>query len=279
MRSVSNRIEACIVNHNSSNFSELAMRSLFAKHADLLSTRQLAVTVMDNHSDDEGRTELRAACTELGATFQLSSWPLADTTVNSHGDVMRAFVAARPMATHYLFVDADTYCISESTVDQMVAEIDTARDVWAVQARFSWIEEHEGAGRSLDLWSGRVQQLRAGIDDAQVGPFPGEHKPRCHPAFALVRNTQVFRRVADVIGLSAAIIMAADERIAGFADTFGLTTQVMKTQGLRHVLSDVTVGHYHGVSYQDPNQPLGGKLDDCQTRLAELRSSQASTAR
>lgn len=272
MPTVADRTEACIVNHNSSSFTELALRSLIAKHTQLVGSGQLAVTVIDNHSTDDGLAELTSACAELGAAYELSSWPADETKVNSHGDVLREFVAARPTATNYLFVDADTYCITDATVDKMIIELESTDDVWAVQARFSWIEEHEGAGRSFDLWTGRVQQLRFEIDHALGGPFPGEHKQRCHPAFALVRNSQVFRRVADVIGLSAALVIAADQTVAGFADTFGLATLVMKTHGLHHVLSDVTVGHYHGVTYQDPNQPIGGKLDDCLARLDELRS-------
>jgi len=265
------QIEACIVNHNSSPFSELALRTLVATHGKLVSSRHLAVTVVDNHSADEGLEDLRTACSQLGATFELSSWPLADATVNSHGDVMRDFVATRPDATHYLFVDTDAYCLTEGTVEQMLGEMAADPLIWAVQGRFSWIEENLGAGSSFDLWAGRAQRLRVAVDSTDGMEFVGEHKSRCHPAFALVRNTTEFRRVAEIIGLSAAVVIAANQQMAGFADTFGLATQVMRTHGFRHVLSAATVGHYHGVSYDDPNQPLGVKLDDCRQRLAEAR--------
>lgn len=266
-------IEACIVNHNSSVFAELALRSLVATHADLVSAGQLRVTVVDNHSADAGLAGLIKACDQLDATLELSDWPLATTVVNSHGDVMRRFVADHPSASHYLFVDADTYCLTEATVDRMAEELEADPQAWAVQARFYWIEEHQGAGQSFDLWTGRIQQLQAAIDGATAGPFPGQHKSRCHPAFALVANTSIFRRVADVIGLSAAVIISSDRTVAGFADTFGLATLAMQTHNLKHVLSEVTVGHYHGVTYRDPNQPLGGKLDDCRERLATLRAA------
>lgn len=74
-----------------------------------------------------------------------------------------------------------------------------------------------------------------------------------------------------MIGLSSAVIISADPDLAGFADTFGPATLAMQTHGLDHLLSDAAVGHYHGVSYPDPHQPLGGKLDDCRRRLAALR--------
>lgn len=249
------------------------MRSLTATHSGWLNTGRLRITVVDNHSSDEGLAELKAACRELNAGFRLSRWPAAESTVNSHGDVLRDFVVDHPGATHFLFVDADVCFTAEDCVGVMHDELSARPDVWAVQARFAWLEKHGGPGSSHDIWAGRRQQLRVEIDGAVAGPFPGGHKARCHPAVALVANTPVFRRVADVIGLSAGVIIAADQSIAGFADTLGPATLAMTTHNLRHVLSEVTVEHYHGVSYDDPTQPIGGKLDDCRGRLAELRSA------
>ncbi|WP_217428418.1 alpha/beta fold hydrolase [Microlunatus speluncae] len=265
------RIRACIVNHNTSVFAELALRSLAAAHVDWLSSGRLRITIMDNHSTDEGLPNLIMACDQLGVEFTRSRWPVADSKVNSHGDVMREFVAAHPTATHFLFADADTYQLEDDTVGRMAAELAADDSAWAIQARFPWVEEHDGPGRSLNPWAGRIQRLGATIEDTATGPFAGQHKPRCHPAFSLVVNTDAFRRVADVVGLSSAVIIAVDPEIAGFADTFGLATLAMQTHGLHHALSSAMIGHYHGVSYQDPNQPADGKLEDCQRRLALLR--------
>jgi hypothetical protein len=270
------RIEACIVNHNTSVFTELALRSLAATHRGWLDDGRLRVTVVDNHSNDDGLNELRAACRELDAGFELSRWPLTDASplpVNSHGDVLRDFVAARREATQFLFVDTDTYFLTNDSVGVMLGELTAEPDIWAVQARFAWVEDDGGPGASYNIWSGRVQQLRTSIDGAVAGPFPGEHKPRCQPGLALIANTPVFRRVADIIGLSAGVTMAADESIAGFADTLGPATLVMATHELRHVLSAVTVGHYHCVTYPSGDNPLDWKLDDCHRRLAELRQT------
>jgi hypothetical protein len=101
------RVEACVVNHNTSEFAELALRTLVATHQQRLAAGQLRVTVVDNHSTDDGLSDLVAAAGELGATFQRSRWPAASTPVNSHGDVLRDFVAAHDQATHVFFVDAD----------------------------------------------------------------------------------------------------------------------------------------------------------------------------
>jgi hypothetical protein len=265
------RIEACIVNHNSSAFSELAVRSLAATHAGWMASGRLGVTIMDNHSNDPGLAGLTAACRELDVGFALSAWPAATSAVNTHGDVLRDFVASHQAATHFLFVDTDVYFLTQDTIGTMLAEVTFSPDVWAMQARFAWAEENRGHGSSLSIEPGPTQQLEACIDGAVAGPFAGPYKPRCHPALALVPNTPIFRRTADIIGLSPAIIIAGDPSMAGFADTLALTSLVMQTHNLRHALSEVTVGHYYGVSYNDPDQPVDGKIADCRRRLAELR--------
>jgi hypothetical protein len=53
----------------------------------------------------------------------------------------------------------------------------------------------------------------------------------------------------------------------------GPATVVMATHEQRHVLSAVTVGHYHCVTYPSDDNPLDWKLDDCHRRLAELRQA------
>ena len=173
---MSSLIRACIVNHNTSEFAELALRTLAATHGPWLSSGRLRITIMDNHSSDDGLPKLIMACDQLGAEFTRSGWPAADTQVNSHGDVMRGFVAAQPAATHYLFADADSYVLENDTVGRMAAELDADTEAWAIQARFSWLEEHEGPGGSFDLWAGRTQQLRVGIDHALAVRSPDNTK-------------------------------------------------------------------------------------------------------
>jgi hypothetical protein len=270
---VTARIEAFLVNHNTSLFAELALRTFVATHREWLESDRLRFTVVDNHSTDADLAALRAACEESPAEWQVSRWPAAEAPVNSHGDVLRDFVLDHPDASHFLFMDADVFFLSENAAGVMLDELTALPDVWALQGRFEWLETSAGGGASADLWAGRPQQLRASIDGAVAGPFTGRHKARCHPALAFVANTPVFRRVADVVGLTPSVIIAADETIGGFADTFGLASLVMRTHGLRHALSSVTVGHYHGVSYDDPTQPRDGKVADCRRRLAELRGA------
>jgi hypothetical protein len=273
MRDVAtSRVEACVVNHNTSEFAELALRTLVATHQQRLAAGQLRVSVVDNHSTDEGLSDLVAAARKLGATFQRSRWPAATAPVNSHGDVLRDFVAAHHQATHVLFVDADVVFTAPDPLGVMLAEMDGSRDVWAVQARFHWDEDKHGPGASLDIWAGHRDQFRVGIGRMPVQSFPGQHKRRCNPACTLVANTPVFRSVAEIIGLSAGVVVSADEQLAGFADTLGLASLAMRTHGLRYVLSAVTVGHYSGVSYHDPDNPIDVKVEECRRRLAALRA-------
>ncbi len=88
-------IEAVSVNHNTSRYMELMLRSLFAQHSVGLS---LAVRVFDNASTD-GTDELVRYADSVGVPVIESGWPL-DTHGNSHGDVLRRFVLDRPDCSH-----------------------------------------------------------------------------------------------------------------------------------------------------------------------------------
>lgn len=95
--------------------------------------------------------------------------------------------------------------------------------------------------------------------------------PRVHPACCLVRNSQIFRIVVDLIGLSCAYIEGA--RGGTNFDTFGLMTQVMRTHGFRHDLSTAMVRHFSGVSYNP--QDMETKKDPCLELLAFYRQREA----
>jgi hypothetical protein len=70
---------------------------------------------------------------------------------------------------------------------------------------------------------------------------------RLHPCCALVKNTPLFRLVVREVGLASAnYLWAEGEEIF---DTFKLMTKVMKTHGLKHVISSQMVLHFFCVSY------------------------------
>src|SRR5687768_4949668 len=91
------QIEAISVNHNTSPYMELMLRSLFARHSAGLN---ISVTILDNTSQDD-MTGLSA----YAARKQVQLLPSGFTTAtmnNSHGQVLRRFVLDHPNCSHYL---------------------------------------------------------------------------------------------------------------------------------------------------------------------------------
>lgn len=264
-------IEACIVNHNTSPFAELALRSLMATSRDA----ELEVTVVDNHSTDDGLSALRAAADSHSARFLESRWPSPRSRVNSHGDVLRDFVLSLADAELLLFVDADVVFTTPGTVVTMRTELDRAPDLWAVQARFVWAEDHFGPGGSLDVSAGTPLDVRTEVLMGRTtfrNEFSGRFQPRCHPGCTLVRCSPVFRAVVKHVGLAPAIVISPDENRAGVHDTFALASSAMASHGLRYALSSATVLHFFGVSYEGAHD-VPQKSRECERLLAKVRNA------
>lgn len=217
------KIEAVSVNHNTSRYMELMLRSLLAHHPAGLN---LSVTVMDNASTDD-TSELLAYTKSQGIPFRQSGFS-TQTVNNSHGEVLRKFVLEHPDCTHYLFLDPDVCFLEDHTLDGMLAELEDNAKGFGIGPRMSWdgVEEIPKEARAAN----------PDICDA-----------RLHPCCALVKNTPLFQCVVREIGLSSAKYLYAegDE----LADTFKLMTKVMKTHGLEHIISSKMVLHFFCVSY------------------------------
>lgn len=257
------RIDACLVNHNTSPFAELALRSFAVMHAATPGDIDLNLVVVDNHSDDPGFAELTSTAEELSVRLIRSRWPAKDAHCNTHGDVLRDFVLEHPAADLFLLIDADVMFDEPDTIWTMVDELLASGDLWAVQARDRLIEERRGRGASLDIWAGTPQDLWVSIDAPPVHAIPGVHKPRCYPFCVLVRNSEVFKLVTETIGLSASVTISQDDRLAGFADTFGLASHVLATHGLRYELSSTTVTHFGGVTHLSIEAEVEPKRREC----------------
>lgn len=217
------RIEAVTVNHNTSRYMELMLRSLFARHPSGL---DLSVTVFDNDSQDD-MTSLRAFAESKRIPIIQSGFT-TETENNSHGEVLSRFVLEHPGCTHYLFLDADICFVEDNTLDVMLKELEERPDVFGIGPRMSWdgvVEmPEEVRERNPDIYAARL-----------------------HPCCALVKNTELFRRVVKEIGLSCAKHLWANGE--EYLDTFKLMTKVMKTHGLRHIISSQMVLHFFCVSY------------------------------
>jgi hypothetical protein len=167
----------------------------------------------------------------------------------------------------FLFIDADVIFDEPGTVWTMAEELRSAADLWAVQARAHRTETNLGAGESLNIWQGRPEDLWVAIGEPPDEPIVGQHKRRCHPFCTLVRNSEVFLRVAEVVGLSAAVTISQDEHVAGFADTLGMASQVLATHELRYIPSAAPVTHFGGVTHLPPAAETEPKLRECRRLL------------
>lgn len=219
-RIASKYIQAIVVNHNTSRYTELMLRSLLTRHPDTL---DCSVTILDNNSRDD-TTELAAYASAEDILLLPSGFPLA-TAFNSHGEILRRFVLEHPDCVYYLFLDSDVCFIESDTISTMIQELGQVPSAFGIAPRLSSDGEIEISRELWDL----------------------VYNSRLHPCCALVRNTAIFRRVAEVVGFSCAKYLWADRE--EYLDTFQLMSRVMKSHGLHHIRSSKLVLHFFSVSY------------------------------
>src|SRR5258706_4734966 len=160
MSSMATSLHICgvTVNHNTSHFVELMLRTLFLTN-DLIGMR-FEMTVLDNQSDAAHADELRAYLADQHVAFLQTGF---DTSIagEKHGVAFANFIGDHPECTHYLFLDADMWFIEPGTIPTMVAELSQAPSTtFANQARI------------LGYYAGRVIEGRDGI--AGTGAFDGQ---------------------------------------------------------------------------------------------------------
>ncbi len=244
---MSHTIEAVTVNHSTSRYMELMLRSLFARHPSGLN---LSLTVYDNNSQDD-LTGLLSFTESQHIPFVPSGFS-TETANNSHGEILRRFVLSHPDCSHYLFLDTDVCFVEDNTLSRMLAELESRDDLFGIGPRQSW--------------DGLVEIPRQVRDNN-----PDICDARLHPCCALVKNTSLFRRVVEEVGLSCANYLWAEGE--EYLDTFKLMTKVMATHGLRHSLASPLVLHFFCVSYiWEPTQHLNeAKAQRRDALLAELQ--------
>jgi hypothetical protein len=218
-------IKAVSVNHNTSAYMELMVRSLYARHPQG-SGFNFSLTIYDNASQDD-LTGLEKFAAEQGILI-LQSGFTSDTVNNSHGEVLRRFVLENPGPTHYLFLDSDVCFLDDFTINTMLTELSGTPEAFGIGPRMSW----DGAEEIPQ----DVMKANPDIRDA-----------RLHPCCALVKNTSLFRNVVEAIGLSSVKYLWANAE--EYLDTFKLMTKVMHTHGLKHIISSKMVLHFFCVSY------------------------------
>ncbi|MGW0228203.1 hypothetical protein ACWDWO_07805 [Actinopolymorpha singaporensis] len=238
------RIQVVTINHGTTDYADLFLRSLIAHHPD---RSELRVLVLDNDSGDVQRLDWAR---RFGVRIRASGYSL-DASVNTHGEILRDAVLAEPDCDAYLFADSDVCFVSDDTLGATARELDSTPDAFAVEAL--WANEddtifHHRAGAPPGTSRIRESVRFAGGDWGEPYEFDVDYGDRVHPFCVLVRNDPPFRSTVELLGLSPAMTQCV--RGAMFWDTFGLLTQVMRTHGRSWALSSRRVVHFAGVSWQ-----------------------------
>jgi len=227
----SKNIQAVVVNHNTSRYTELLLRSMFAKHTGEL---DISVMVYDNNSLDD-RSGLEAFASTRSIPILPSGFEIK-TKWNSHGEVLSRFVKEHPECAYLLFLDTDVCFLENDTLVVMLKELQRDDTAFAISPRITSNADSEIAS---EYW-------------------PVVYASRLHPCCALVKNTDTFQRVVAEVGLSCVqFLWALGEE---YFDTFRLMTQVMKTHGFRVIQSAAMVQHFFCVSYEmEPEKIMNAK--------------------
>jgi hypothetical protein len=276
-------IEAVLVNHNTADYAELALRSLHVLNPDV----QLTVTLLDNDSTEDA-TELFEYARSRGVAVAQTGYSV-DIGRNTHGENLTRFMLDRPEAEKFLLMDSDICFLEAGTIAAMERALDARQDAWAVQAKmlpFAALlrDDWKPSGPREMFW--RVI-LQFGRDftaaDAEAASravktsYHGEIQERPHPYCLLIRNTPTLRRVLRTVGMSTGFINA-DLPLGGWYDTAALAARVLSTHQLEWFVGDVPeVLHYAFVSQrQEDPKLMATKVDDCRRRLAEYREREGS---
>jgi hypothetical protein len=238
------RVQVLTVNHGTTAYAELFLRSLLAHHRD---HSDLSVLVLDNDSGDVHRLDWAK---RFGVRIRASGYR-ADASVNTHGEVLRDAVLAEPDCDAYLFADSDVCFAADDTIGTMARELEAMSDAFAVEA--VWANEdgsvfHHRAGAPQGRSRIRESVRFAGGEWGEPYEFDVDYGDRVHPFCVLVRNDAPFRTTVQLLGLSPAMTQCV--RGGMFWDTFGLLTQVMRTHGRSWALSSQRVVHFAGASWQ-----------------------------
>jgi hypothetical protein len=237
-------ISAVSVNHDTSRYAELMLRSLVAHQPE---RDRIGITVYDNASTDD-TAPLRAFASANGVRFLPS--PLARPSKNnSHGDILAHHVRAVPDCTHYLFLDADVVFLDPSPISRMLSDLEADPEAFAVGARISFDGVHEIPSS--------VREENPDICDA-----------RLHPCCALVANSPLFRSVVEDVGLGGYTRHHAERD--EYLDTFKLMTRAMRLHGRRHRVGGPLVLHFFGVSYEGSPEVAANKAAKRDDLLARL---------
>lgn len=260
------KIYGVAVNHNTSHFVELMLRTLF--YTNDLSGFDFHMLVLDNNSDDEYLSQLKAYLSDqriplIQTGFDNSLAP------EKHGAAFESFVEEYGDCTHYLFLDSDMWFVENNTMATMLSELrESSPSVFANQARiYGYYAYRVIEGQDGNPGVGDVDDFPAWQVSCWDTEYTTRLLRRCSPVCSLIANTPVFRKVVEIIGLGRA--MGFEVGSAKWYDTFSLMTHVMATHDLRFIVSSKRINHFTMTGYQ--SEARGLKDSNCLVMLEELR--------
>lgn len=241
-------ITAISVNHNTSAYMELMLRSFDATH----SRDAVAHWALYDNASTDDTSALMAYAQARGTPIVPSGYSL-DTAFNSHGHVLCQGVQAHPTSDFYLLLDADVVFTQPDTIPRLVTLLDAHPDAWAAGVCPSWDGIHEIPRDARDD--------NPDICDA-----------RLHPCCAVLRNTPLLQQLVTQVGFHTYVQHWPDRD--EYLDTCKMLTHVMQTHRMHHVVSEnIMVKHFFCTSYTwDPPELVAQKQHECAQRLQALRN-------
>lgn len=263
------KINIVTVNHNSSMYVEMMLRSLFQYNN--MGTFDYNITVLDNRSNDTHLPDLKEYLRINGIPFEQTGFDNS-LSPEKHGETLKHFILANNTASYFLFLDADMWFEEKDTIQTMIKEITQSPEIFAVQARIHGffakriIEGKDGFINRGDFEHAKFE-MSIKIPDQAMRSFPTTLHYRCSPVCSLIKNLPIFRKIVEDPGLTAALVFKPSNAI--YYDTFALMTTIMELQGLHHIISAKTVMHFTETSHRPEWRSI--RDEECLKRLNELR--------
>lgn len=240
-------ITAISVNHNTSAYMELMLRSFDATDG----VASISTWALYDNASQDDTSALMAYAQRRGTPINQSGYGI-DTAFNSHGHVLRQGIQRNPDSDYYLLLDADVVFTQIQTIPRLIAELNAHPDAWAIGVCPSW--------DGINEIPRDARQGNPDICDA-----------RLHPCCAVLRNTPLLQRLVEQIGLHTYVqhYPTHDE----YLDTCKMLTQIMRTHNHTHIVSEsIIVKHFFCTSYAwDSAELAAQKRAECTQRLAQLR--------
>ncbi len=126
-------ITAISVNHNTSAYMELMLRSFDATH----DPNQITSWELYDNASHDDTTALLAYAQQRGTPLRQSGYS-TDTAFNSHGHVLRHGICTHPDSDYYLLLDADVVFTQMQTIPRLITALEAHPQAWAIAVCPSW---------------------------------------------------------------------------------------------------------------------------------------------